>query len=243
MNNTKFNPVHLASSAYYLAMCLDDDIETTFAHGDAKMWLGNNSIDINTKHLLVTRYKDAIPNANEHLKDYFASSQYQNATHKKFHIIDLDQYDYDSASIKLSRTHKFKPVSSLSKCQKLTRIISRRTASSNGIEIDPILRMAFEEMLEPDDFFKFQEVRTEFRVSISLVKNGKVFKKIKMNIGYFTLVFGSKPYDYQEEESKQKKATRPSLSNPVYKDDGIEFMVTFNDRNKDYRTMVEMMKI
>ena len=120
---------------------------------------------------------------------------------------------------------------------------TRKTPTSNGIEIDPVLRMAFEEMLEPDDFFKFQEVRTEFRVSISLVKNRKVFKKINVNIGYFTLIVGSKPYNYQEEESKQKKATRPSLSNPVYKDDGIEFMVTFNDRKKDYRDMVDMMQI
>lgn len=241
MKNTEFNPVELASKAFYTSRAFDMK-ERTFKHGSAKAIIAGVEEEISTKHLLITEDRDALTNVSYVLRDYFASSQYILATHKKFHIIDLDQYDYDAASIKLTRTHKFKPVSSLSKCQKLTRIITRKT-SSNDIEIDPVLRMAFEEMLGPDDFFRFQEIRTEFRVSISLVKNRKVFKKINMNMGYFTLIVGSKPYDYQEEDSKQKKATRPSLSNPVYKDDGIEFMVTFNDRNKDYRTMVEMMKI
>ena len=239
MKNITFNPVELGSKAYYTVL---DFKGYYFSHGHAKTVVAGAEILISTKHLAITDDTSAIPNVNYVLKDYFASSQYQNATHKKFHIIDLDQYDYDSASIKLTRTHKFKPVSSLSKCQKLTRIITRKT-SSNDIEIDPILRMAFEGMLEPDDFFKFQEVRTEFRVSISLVKNRKLIKKKTVNIGYFTLIVGSKPYDYQEEDSKQKKATRPSLSNPVYKDDGIEFMATFNDRKKDYRDMVDIMKI
>lgn len=241
MNNTKFNPVELGSKAFCMNAIFGKD--KTFQHGHAKAAIGVHVVDISTKHLLITDNKSTLSNVQYLLKDYFASSQYQNATHKKFHIIDLDQYDYDSASIKLARTYKFKPVSSLSKCQKLTRIITRKTPSSNGIEIDPVLRMAFEEMLEPDDFFKFQEVRTEFRVSISLVKNRKVFKKINMNMGYFTLIVGSKPYDYQEEDSKQKKATRPSLSNPVYKDDGIEFMATFNDFHKRNREAVEMFRI
>lgn len=241
MKNTEFNPVELGSQAFFMSAKFGN--YKTFQHGHAKAIVYGEETDISTKHLLITDNKTALPIVQYVLKDYFASPQYQNATHKKFHIIDLDQFDYDAASIKLTRTHKFKPVSSLSKCQKLTRIITRKTPSSNGIEIDPVLRMAFEEMLEPDDFFKFQEVRTEFRVSISLVKNRKLFKKINMNMGYFTLIVGSKPYDYQEEDSKQKKATRPSLSNPVYKDDGIEFMATFNDRKKDYRDMVDMMKI
>lgn len=241
MNNTKFNPVELGSQAFCMNAIFGKD--KTFQHGHAKAVIGVDVVDISTKHLLITDNKSTLSNVQYLLKDYFASSQYQDATHKKFHIIDLDQYDYDAASVKLTRTHKFKPVSSLSKCQKLTRIITRKTPSSNGIEIDPVLRMAFEGMLEPDDFFKFQEVRTEFRVSISLVKNRKLIKKMTVNIGYFTLIVGSKPYDYLEEDSKQKKATRPSLSNPVYKDDGIEFMATFNDRKKDYRDMVDMMKI
>lgn len=241
MKNIKFNPVELGSQAFCMNAIFGKD--KTFQHGHAKAIIGVHTVDISTKHLLITDNKSTLSNVQYLLKDYFASSQYQDATHKKFHIIDLDQYDYDAASIKLTRTHKFKPVSSLSKCQKLTRIISSKTLTSNGIEIDPVLRMAFEAMLEPDDFFKFQEVRTEFRVSISLVKNRKVFKKINMNIGYFTLIVGSKPYDYQEEDSKQKKATRPSLSNPVYKDDGIEFMATFNDFHKRNREAVDMFRI
>lgn len=125
----------------------------------------------------------------------------------------------------------------------MSRAIDAGIQSINGIEIGYTYIEAFKCMMQPYDFFKFQEVRTEFRISISLIKDRKVFKKINVNIGYFTLIVGSKPYSYQVEDSRHKKATRPSLSNPVYKDDGIEFMVTFNDRNKDYRTMVDMMKI
>lgn len=240
MKKEKFNPVELASKAYYTVVDYTGDL---FTHGHAKSVVGHEVFDISTKHLVVTKYRSALLKADYVLRDYFSSSQYQDATHKKFHIVDLDQYDYDSASIKLTRTHKFKPVSSLSKCQRLTRIIGRKTPTSNGIEIDPVLMEAFESMFEPEDFFKFQEVRTEFRISISLVKNRKVFKKINMNIGYFTLIVGSKPYDYLEDDSKQKKATRPSISNPVYKDDGIEFMATFNDFHKRNREAVEMFRI
>lgn len=242
MKNTEFNPVELASKAFYTSRAFDMK-ETTFKHGSANAIIAGVEEEISTKHLLITEDRDALPNVDYVLRDYFASSQYIFATHKKFHIIDLDQYDYDAASIKLTRTHKFKPVSSLSKCQKLTRAIARNVAPINKIEIDPTVRLAFTEMLEPEDFFKFQEVRTEFRISISLVKNRKVFKKINMNIGYFTLIVGSKPYDYQEEDSKAKKATRPALSNPVFKVDCIEFMATFNERVKHYRDKVEMLKI
>lgn len=139
------------------------------------------------------------------LGDYFQSSQYIDATHKKFHIIHLDEHDHDAMSIKLTKTHKFKPVESLSKCQILTREIAKNVELTNKIAIDSVMKEAFHEMLELDGFFKFQEVRTEFIVSISPVKNRKVFKKINVNIGCFTLIVGSKPYDYQEGDSKHKK--------------------------------------
>ncbi|MGN2463818.1 hypothetical protein ACTAB1_01960 [Pseudomonas fragariae (ex Marin et al. 2024)] len=242
MNNTKFKPIELASTAFYTVLDFSTT-DTIFRHGSAKAIVNGKDEEISTKHLYITHDRDALPNANCILKDYFASSQYQDATHKKFHIIDLDEYDYDAVSIKLIKTHLYKPVSSLSKCQKLTRVISRDVQSVNGVEIDPVIKMAFDEMLEPDDFFKFQELRTEFRISISIVKNRKVIDKIKVNIGYFTLIVGSKPYDFQEDDSKQKNAARPSLSNPVFKVDGIEFMAIFNDSKKYYRDAVDMLKI
>lgn len=241
MKTTKFNPVQLASRAFYTAVNIYED--TTFLHGYATTFLGGIENSINTKHLLITNDRDALPNANYILRDYFASSQYQDATHKKFHLIDLDIYDYDTASIKLIKTHLFKPVSSISKCETFARAIDGGITSTNNIEIENVHLEAFKNMMQPYDFFKFEEVRTEFRVSISLVKNRKVFKTLKMNIGYFTLVVGSKPYDYQEEDSKAKKATRPSLSNPIYKVDDIEFIATFNDRKKCYCDAVDMLRI
>lgn len=125
----------------------------------------------------------------------------------------------------------------------MTRVIATNVKSTNNIEIDPVIKDAFTEMLEPDDFFKFQEVRTKFRISISLVKDRKVFKKINVNIGYSTLIVGSKPYDYQEGDSKQKKATRPALLHPVYKIDDMEFMAIFNDSKKYYCDAIAMLRI
>lgn len=237
----KFNPLDLATRVYYSTATFGKD--TTFTHGPRKSDNWGIENDVFSKYLLITNDKSALANANFILRRYFQSSQYIDATHKKFHIIDLDEYDHDAVSIKLTKTHKFKPVASLSKCQILTRAIARNVKSTNNMEIDPIIKEAFNEMLEPDDFFKFQEVRTEFRVSISLVKKRKVFKKINVNIGYFTLIVGSKPYDYQEDDSKQKKATRPALSNPVYKVDDMEFMAIFNDSKKYYCDAVDMLRI
>lgn len=237
----KFNPLDLATRVYYSTATFGKD--TTFTHGPRRTEHWGVENDVFSKYLLITNNKSALSNANFMLGDYFQSSQYIDATHKKFHIIDLDEHDHDAVSIKLTKTHKFKPVASLSKCQKLTRAIANNVGSTNKIAIDSVVKDAFHEMLEPDDFFKFQEVRTEFRVSISLVKNRRVFKKINVNIGYFTLIVGSKPYDYQEDDSKQKKATRPALSHPVYKIDDMEFMAIFNDSKKYYCDAVAMFRI
>ncbi|MFL1559828.1 hypothetical protein ACI77J_01170 [Pseudomonas sp. O64] len=242
MNLTKFKPVELASKAFYTSRTFAEN-ETTFKHGSAKAIIDGQEEEISTKHLLITEDRNALPNVEYILRDYFASSQYQDATHKKFHIIDLDTYDYDTASIRLIKTHLFKPVSSISKCETFARAIDAGIASTNNIELESFYLEAFRNMMQPYDFFKFEEVRTEFRISVTLVKNGKALKPIKMNMGYFTLIVGSKPYDYQEEDSKQKKATRPSLSNPIYKVGDIEFMATFNDRQKRNRDAVDMVRI
>ena len=113
--------------------------------------------------------------------------------------------------------------------------------ATNKVSIDPAVWEVFQNQPETD-FFKFQEVRKEYVVRISLVKNGRVFKKIKCNIGYFTLIAGSKPYDYQEVESEEKKATRQSLFHPCFEYCGVEFMAVFNEKNKHYKALVDMIK-
>lgn len=228
MHKQKFNPADIASDAFYAAW---RPIDTCFS----------NMTD--TAHLLITNNKSAYDNAYYILSDYFHSEQYQEATHKKIHLIDLDEFDHDAVSIKLTKTNKFKPVSSVSKLHKLTQHIAKAEKPINNVTADKFVMMAFDEMLQPDDFFNFHEVRTEYRVSISLVKNRKVFKTIKVNMGYLTLITTSKQFDYQECESQEKKATRPSLFNPVYRVDNIEFMATFNDSKKYYREIVDMLRI
>ncbi|WP_339491471.1 hypothetical protein [Pseudomonas sp. EA_15y_Pfl2_R67] len=194
------------------------------------------------KYLIVSNYKTGLNVANAVFKDYFKSDEYTEARSKKIHIIDLDEDDYDFAAIKLCVAKTYKPVSSLSQMQKLTRFIEAGDLKpSNKVDIDPAVLEVFYQNAN-DDFFKFQEVRNEYVVRISLVKDGRVFRKIKCNIGYFTLISGSKPYDYQEVESEEKKATRQSLFHPCFEVGGIEFMAVFNDKIKRYSDLVDMVK-
>ncbi|WWF45813.1 hypothetical protein VRB14_00275 [Pseudomonas trivialis] len=113
----------------------------------------------------------------------------------------------------------------------------------NNVEIEPVIKEAFKETFASRDFFFFKELKYEYRVSISIVKDRKVIKTLKCNLGHLTLIQTLKPFDYQETESEEIKATRPSLLNPVYNIDGVDVMVTFNDTNKHYKSLVDMMRI
>ncbi|MBD8192305.1 hypothetical protein IFR35_10520 [Pseudomonas fluorescens] len=196
-----------------------------------------------SKYFIVSNYTTGINVANAVFEDYFKSDEYTEARAKKIHIIDLDEYDYDFAAIKLCVAKAYKPVSSLSQTKKYTDYLASdiEKNATNKVNFDPAVWEVFIDKPETD-FFKYQEIRREYVVRISLVKNGRVFKKIKCNIGYFTLIAGSKPYDYQEVESEEKKATRQSLFNPCFELGGVEFMAVFNDKIKHYRDLVDWVK-
>ncbi|NQD54242.1 hypothetical protein HP546_02540 [Pseudomonas sp. CM25] len=195
------------------------------------------------KYFIVSNVTTSINVANHVFKDYFKSDEYTEARSKKIHIIDLDGYDYDSAAIKLCVAKTYKSVSSLSQIKKYTDYLASdvEKKATNKVDFDPAVWEVFIDKPETD-FFKFQEVRKEYVVRISLVKNGRVFKKIKCNIGYFTLIAGSKPYDYQEVESEEKKATRQSLFHPCFEFGGVEFMAVFNEKIPHYKVLVDMLK-
>jgi|LNAP01.1.fsa_nt_gb hypothetical protein len=196
-----------------------------------------------SKYFIVSNFPTSINVANNVFKAYFKSEEYTEARSKKIHIIDLDQDDYDFAAIKLCVAKTYKPVSSLSQIKKYTDYLASdiERKATNKVDFDPAVWEIFIDKPETD-FFKFQEVRKEYVVRISLVKDGRVFKKIKCNIGHFTLIAGSKPYDYQEVESEEKKATRQSLFHPCFEFGGVEFMAVFNERIKHYRDLVDMLK-
>lgn len=228
----KFNLVQLASEAFYT--CTFFGFDKTF----------QNSIEFPNRFLSIVQTSTALDNANRIFRDYFSSSEYEDTTQKKIHIIDLDQENYDNAVIKLSKTKVFKPISSVSRNHELTKEIAKGDLIClNAIELDNDVKHAFDEALQPQDFFKFSEVRTEYRISVSIVKNRKVVKRIKCNLGHFTLIKTSKAFDYQVVESSEKKADRPTLYNPVYYINGTDVLVKFNDTNKYYRELVEMMRV
>ncbi len=175
---------------------------------------------------------------------YFKSEEYEDATQKKIHLFDLDQFDHDYSVIKICKTKKYKAISRISTCENYKRLIERNELIAiNNVDIDPVIREAFHEALTPYDFFFFKELKYEYRVTISIVKNRKVVKTLKCNLGHLTLIKTLKLFDYQETESEEIKATRPSLLNPVYTIDGVDVMVTFNEMNKHYKSLVDMMRI
>ncbi|MEG0632153.1 MAG: hypothetical protein RR517_06440 [Pseudomonas sp.] len=232
----KFNLVELANQAFYTCGSFVPVGGDTYFTNDYKN---------PTRFLLVTKTATAITNANHVFHDYFSSEEYEDATQKKIHLFDLDgQFDYDYSVIKICKTKKYKAISLISTCEKYKRLIDAdNLVAINHVNIDPIVREAFHEALTPRDFFFFKELKYEYRVSISIVKDRKVVKTLKCNLGHLTMIQTLKPFDYQETESEEIKATRPSLLNPVYTIDGVDVMVTFNDTNKYYKSLIEMLKI
>lgn len=232
----KFNLVELAEQAFYTC--------GTFASvgGDTHF---TNNYKKPTRFLLVTKMPSAISNANYVFDDYFKSEEYENATQKKIHLFDLDaNFDYDYSVVKICKTKKYKAISKISTCEKYARVIEAdELVAINKVAIDSVIREAFQEAFAPRDFFFFKELKYEYRVSISIVKDRKVIKTLKCNLGHLTMIQTLKPFDYQETESEEIKATRPSLLNPVYNIDGVDVMVTFNDTNKHYKSLVDMMRI
>ena len=228
----KFNLVKLAEEAFH--SCAVFSMDTTF----------KNREENPTRFLLVSKSASSIGVANYVLNDYFKSEEYEDATQKKIHLFDLDQFDYDYSAIKISKTKKYKAISKISTCENYSRLIyADELVAINKVEIDPIHREAFHEAMTPRDFFFFKELKYEYRITIRLVKNRKVIKTLNCNLGHLTLIQTLKPFDFQETESEEIKATRPSLLNPVYAIDGVDVMVTFNDMNKYYKSLVDMMKI
>ena len=232
----KFNLVELAEQAFYTCGSFVP------VGGDTHF---TNNYQNPTRFLLVTKIPSAITNANYVFNDYFKSEEYEESTQKKIHLFNLDdQFDYDYSVIKICKTKKYKAISTISTCEKYSRLIyANDLVAINNVDIDPVVREAFHEALTPRDFFFFKELKYEYRVTIKLVKNRKVVKTLKCNLGHLTLIQTLKPFDYQETESEEIKATRPSLLNPVYTIDGIDVMVTFNEMNKHYKSLVDMMRI
>ncbi|WP_448123862.1 hypothetical protein [Pseudomonas veronii] len=232
----KFNLVDLAEQAYYSC--------GTFLPGSGDQHFTNNEKKP-SRFLLVTKQPLAVATANHIFEIYFRSEEYEETTQKKIHLFDLDaNFDYDYSVVKICKTKKYKAISKISTCEKYARLIeANELVAINNVDIDPVIREAFQEAFAPRDFFFFKELKYEYRVSISIVKDRKVIKTLKCNLGHLTLIQALKPFDYQETESEEIKATRPSLLNPVYNIDGVDVMVTFNDTNKHYKSLVDMMRI
>lgn len=212
----KFNLVELAEQAYYSC--------GTFVPGGGDKHFINNEINP-SRFLLVTKQPSAVIVANSIFEVYFKSEEYEDATQKKIHLFDLDQFDHDYSVIKICKTKKYKAISRISTCENYKRLIERNELIAiNNVDIDPVIREAFHEALTPYDFFFFKELKYEYRVTISIVKNRKVVKTLKCNLGHLTLIKTLKLFDYQETESEEIKATRPSLLNPVYTIDGLSLI-------------------
>ena len=92
----KFNLVDLAEEAFH--SCVVFGVDTIFKNREKDP----------TRFLLVSKSTSSIGVANYVLHDYFKSEEYEDATQKKIHIFNLDQFDYDYSAIKISKTKKYK---------------------------------------------------------------------------------------------------------------------------------------
>ena len=228
---TKFKISELASQAFYSCVHLEND-----------RYFKNKPLDAN-KFLLVTNRESSFHVGKYLLKDYFNSNEYADATQKRIHLIDLDEYDHDYVAIRLCLTKKYKAISSHSFNHELIKYVSSDDAEIvKGGAMDAFVRKGFEDHYFNDDYFKFQEIKMEYRIRISVVKNRKVIKNIRVNMGYLTMIHTSKPFDYQETESEEKLATRASICNPIYKYKGNDYMAVFNQSNKRYKDYVEKIR-
>ena len=189
----KFNLVELAAEAFH--SCAVFSIDTTF----------KNREENPTRFLLVSKSTSSIGVANYVLDDYFKSEEYEDATQKKIHLFDLDQFDYDYSVIKICKTKKYKAISKISTCENYARLIyADELVAINKVEIDPVHREAFHEAMMPRDFFFFKELKYEYRIMIRIVKDRKVIKTLKCNLGHFTLIQTLKPFDYQDVAADRK---------------------------------------
>lgn len=148
----------------------------------------------------------------------------------------------------VNETRIFKPVSTLSKLETLSKYIydNHEEVIEINHKFDFIKTQinVFVDNYKPFDFFKFQEKRTEFKVNISYVENNET-KIIKTNLGELLAIYIRREQfdclDYDHKSAQNKQVNRkynpeymPSfkISNVIMRKDNIDPLKEY--RGKEY---------
>ncbi|MEN1508107.1 hypothetical protein, partial [Pseudomonas aeruginosa] len=89
-------------------------------------------------------------------------------------------------------------------------------------------------------FFKFYEKRNEYKIVISLVKNGKVIEEILTNNSSITAIYSSKPYEFRDRNGNEVKSDRLSLTSPMISFEHYNYVCKFNEQNEENKTLIDM---
>lgn len=161
-------------------------------------------------------------------------------------FIDLREYEtFSYATVKVTKTKKFKPVKALSLITKLSRLVASRTNPTNHLMFDDQILEAFDEFYNNVDFFKFSEQCDEYRFKLSMVgHNGKVTKLLNLNVGELTVIYCPNfLHVEQDDESRERHPQRASLRLPTYELNGKKYAAEFNDKNKNYKELVDNLRL
>lgn len=199
------------------------------------------SNDKKNRHLIVTSDLDMF----ERNKAYYHRSSKDKRPHfVKF--IDLREYEtFSYASVKVTKTKKFKAVKPLSLMTKLSRLVASRAAPVNHVKFDESIFEAFEEFYNNVDFFKFAEQCDEYRFKLSMVgHSGRVTKLLNLNVGELSVVYCPNfLHVEQDDESRERHPQRATLRLPVYEFNGKKYVAEFNDKNKNYKQLVDDLRL
>lgn len=198
------------------------------------------------KYLIVTDNKEAFEKSKQ---TYYSVVEKNRPQHVKF--IDLREFDFSFADIKITKKTSYKSISRLSDLQKITKYIAdAKEEIYDGKAFEKSVYDAFEAHFHNFDFFKFKEKRDEYVFSISLVKDKKVVERLNFNVGQLSMIYCHKEFVIQKvHESQEKRANRASAANPIYLVDGKEYLAEFNPKSyyletvDEYRVLNEMIDI
>ncbi|MFW4369688.1 hypothetical protein [Pseudomonas sp. XWY-1] len=199
------------------------------------------SSDKKNRHLLVT----SDLNMFERNKAFYEKFDKDTRPHfVKF--IDLREYEtFSYANVKVTKTKKFKAVKPLSLMTKLSRLVASRAAPVNHVRFDDSIFEAFEEFYNNVDFFKFSEQCDEYRFKLSMVgHSGRVTKLLNLNVGELSVVYCPNfLHVEQDDESKERHPQRATLRLPVYELNSKKYVAEFNDKNKNYKQLVDDLRL
>jgi hypothetical protein len=185
------------------------------------------------KKFVITQDKLSFNDALKTIKD--------NNILSETHMIDLSKYEYDKVFITFTKREVWKEVNRVGKLNSIKAILLTDTYTiTNGVDFDSSVLDVYKKIDGPEKFFRFYEQRNEYKIVISLVKNGKVIEEILTNNSSITAIYTNKPYEFRDREGNEVKSDRLSLTSPMISFENYNYVCRFNDQNEENKLLIDM---